>query len=275
MAGFGDELRSCYPLGIVNSSWKPQPIRLSPMLSFASVRCGWNFCLFVGLGIGGLDPSRAARRRRARPLLSYRRVPGYAWQPCHTMIASAWRGGGVCGGNSLRCTLVVFGGRGASLDYVGSGFLSHFLFRPVVPTLFLWQVSLLVTCFGASAGQDRAYLACRKLFRKGCFPHPVGLPRTVTVSFRPFEPRQIPPSPCGRALTGRLPQLAGPPSPPGKLFRTIRSKKPSPNTSGGAAMGCTCPQTRRSCQAVLRGVATVLSSLLCRKRGAHLVASPF
>ena len=114
-------------------------------------------------------------------------------------------------------------------------------------------LSLLVTCFGESAGRDggrRPTLACRNLFRKGCFPHPVGRPRTVTVFFWPLEPRQIPPSPDGRALTGRLPQLAGPPSPPGKLSRTIRLKKPSPNTSGGAVMGCTCPQTRRSCQAV-------------------------
>ena len=209
--------------------------------------------MFVGLGIEGLDPSRAARRRRARPLWSYRWVLGYAWQPCHSMIASVWRGGGVCGGHSFRCTLVVFGGRGASLDYGGSGFLSHFLCRLVVPTLFLCQVSLLVTCFGESAGRDggrRPTLACRNLFRKGCFPHPVGRPRTVTVFFWPLEPRQIPPSPDGRALTGRLPQLAGPPSPPGKLSRTIRLKKPSPNTSGGAVMGCTCPQTRRSCQVV-------------------------
>ena len=71
---------------------------MSHLLSFASVRCGWNFCLFVGLGIEGLDPSRAARRRRSRPLWSYRWVLGYAWQPCHSMIASVWRGGGVCGG---------------------------------------------------------------------------------------------------------------------------------------------------------------------------------
>ena len=152
------------------------------------------------------------------------------------MVASVWGGDGVCGGHSFRCTFVVFGGRGASLDYGGSGLLSHFLFQLVVPTLFLCQVTLLVTCFGESAGQDggrRPALACRNLFRKGCFPHPVGRPRTVTVFFWPFEPRQIPPSPDGRALTGRLPQLAGPPSPPGKLSRAIRLKKPSPNTSGG------------------------------------------
>ena len=71
---------------------------MSHLLSFASVRCGWNFCLFVGLGIEGLDPSRAARRRRSRPLWSYRWVLGYAWQPCHSMIASVWRGVWVCGG---------------------------------------------------------------------------------------------------------------------------------------------------------------------------------
>jgi hypothetical protein len=164
----------------------------------------------------------------------------------------------------------------------GLGSFRTFCFGSSCPrcSYVLCQVSLLVTCFGESAGRDgggRPALACRNLFRKGCFPHPVGRPRTVTVFFWPFEPRQIPPRPDGRALTGRLPQLAGPPSPPGKLSRTIRLKKPSPNTSGGAVMGCTCPQTRRSCPAVCgssQRCCPELSPLLCRKTGAHLVASP-
>ena len=77
--------------------------------------------------IEGLDPSRAARRRRARPLLSYRRVPEPAWQLCRSMIRSAWREAGF---GRARRTLVVFGVRGTSLDYVGSGFLSNFLVWP-------------------------------------------------------------------------------------------------------------------------------------------------
>ena len=180
------------------------------------------------------------------------------------------------GGHSFRCTLVVFGGRWASLDYGGSGFLSHFLCRLVVPTLFLCQVSLLVTCFGESAGRDggrRPTQACRNLFRKGCFPHPVGRPRPVTVPFRPFEPRQIPPSLLREGLDGEVASTGRPAESPGKAFQNDSVEEAIAKHIRGGGNGMHLPSDPPLLPSCLRVVATVLSPLLCRKTGAHLVAS--
>ena len=101
-------------------------------------------------------------------------------------------------------------------------------------------------------------------------------PRTVTVPLRSFEfePRQLPRSLPGRALTGSLPQLAGPPSRPEKALNDSLEEA-IPKHIWGAAMG---PLAFRPAALAKRfggrGIATVLSLLWGRKRKtANLVPS--
>ena len=53
-------------------------------------------------------------------------------------------------------------------------------------------------------------------------------------------------------MTGSLPQLAGPPSRPEKALNDSLEEAITKHIWGGGCKGRTCPQTRRSCQAIRR-----------------------
>ena len=121
----------------------------------------------------------------------------------------------------------------------------------VVHTLFVWQVSFLVTCFGEGAGRDGGgagryapsgrhgryfhHQACHKLFRKGCFHLPAGRPRTVTVPFRSFEPRHIPPSLLREGLDGKVASTGRSAESPGKALNDLLEDAIAKHIWGGGS----------------------------------------